>query len=199
MRRTVGGVLATCPPFAQDRPLVEAAVQFAERAHARQRRESDAAPFLLHPLEVAALLAGRGHDDEVVAAGVLHDVVEKTDATPGEVRERFGDRTADLVATVTEDPAIADYLARKAALREQVEGAGPDALAVYAADKLAKSRELRAQAARDQAALDEPGLERRLHHYQESLALLERAAPDSPLAVQLRFELWALEQLPPGR
>src|SRR5439155_22637929 len=101
------------PPFVADRPLTRAAVDFAAQRHDRQRRESDAAPFLLHPLEVAALLVGAGFGDEVVAAGVLHDILEKTEATSEELREHFGERTAALVEAVSEDAAIDDYEPRK--------------------------------------------------------------------------------------
>ena len=87
--------------------------------HADQRRALDRAPFILHPLEVASLLNGRGFDDEVIAAGVLHDVVENTTATVEDVVARFGERVAAIVAAVSEDPSIGDYVARKAALREQ--------------------------------------------------------------------------------
>jgi (p)ppGpp synthase/HD superfamily hydrolase len=194
-----GGSMATeLPPFAHDRPLVGAAVEFASRCHLCQRRESDAAPFLLHPLEVAALLVGRAYPDDVVAAGVLHDVVEKTDATVEGIRARFGDRVAVLVAAVTEDGTVADYAARKAELRARVAQADDEALAIYAADKLAKTRELRALAAREHVSLAEPSLARRLAHYEQSLELLERATPGAPLVNQMRFELWALRQLPPG-
>jgi (p)ppGpp synthase/HD superfamily hydrolase len=182
------------PPFLADLPLTCSAYEFAERHHGEQRRESDLAPFVLHPLEVAVLLQNRGFDDEVVAAGLLHDVVEDTGATIDAVRERFGERIAGLVEALSDDGSIADYAARKAALREQVAGAGGDAQAIYAADKVAKARELRAQAARDGARFDEA----KLHHYEESLAMLEREAPDLPLVRQLRFELWALRALPPG-
>ena len=185
------------PPFARGRPRVERAVAFAAAHHEAQRRASDAAQFLLHPLEVASLLVGRDFDDDVVAAGLLHDVVEKTDATLDDVRADFGERTAGLVAAVTEDESIAEYEPRKEALRRQVEAHGRDALAVYAADKLAKTRELRSQAAREHVSLDDATLQRRLVHYEDSLALLERAAPDLPLLGQLRFELWALRRLPP--
>src|SRR3954452_17693038 len=136
------------PPFARGRPRIQQAVAFAAARHEAQRRASDAAQFLLHPLEVASLLVGRDFDEDVVAAGILHDVVEKTDATLDDVRAHFGDRTADLVAAVTEDDSIGEYVPRKAALRSKVESSGADALAVYAADKLAKTRELRSQAAR---------------------------------------------------
>ncbi|MGH2763412.1 MAG: hypothetical protein ACRDL4_06640 [Thermoleophilaceae bacterium] len=70
---------------------------------------------------------------------------------------------------------------------------------VYAADKVTKARELRAQAARAEAALDEPDLRRRLEHYEHSLAMLREVAADLPLVHQLAFELWALRALPPPR
>src|SRR5512132_3772429 len=117
---------ATLPPFAEERPVPRAAYEWAAQLHATQRRDVDRAPFILHPLEVGALLSSRGFDDEVVAAGLLHDVVEDTDTDLDEVRRRFGDRIAAAVAAVTEDPAIDDYRARKAALRDQVAAAGAD-------------------------------------------------------------------------
>ncbi len=192
----LGGV-ARQPPYAAGRPLVAAAVDWAWDMHASQRRELDHAPFIVHPLEVAALLSGRGFDDEVVAAGVLHDVVEKTPATVEDVRARCGERTAAIVAAVTEDESVTDYAARKAALREQLAAAGPDAHAVYAADKIAKARELRAQAARDPHALEDPVLQERLEHYEGSLATLRGAAGPLPIVDQLAFELWALRTLGP--
>ena len=144
------------------------------------------------------LLRGRGYDDEVVAAAVLHDVVEKTTATVDDLAERFGSRVASLVAAVSDPPGIDDYGARKAALRDQVAHARPEALAIYAADKLAKARELRALATSLQVALTDPALQNRLKHYQKSLEMLDRALPGMPRVNQLRFELWAMDQLPPG-
>jgi (p)ppGpp synthase/HD superfamily hydrolase len=186
------------PPFVDGRPVVGAALEWAARLHSSQRRDVDRAPFILHPLEVAALLSSRGFDEEVVGAGLLHDVVESTEAGVEEVRRRFGDRIAGIVAALTEDPAIADYDARKAALREQVAAAGRDAQAVFAADKVAKARELRAQAARAESSLDDPHLQRRLEHYEACLAMLRDAGGDLPMLDQLAFELWALRTLPPA-
>jgi (p)ppGpp synthase/HD superfamily hydrolase len=186
------------PPFAHDLPVTRAAIDYARACHAAQKREVDAAPFILHPLEVAMLLHGRGYDDEVVAAGALHDVVEKTPATVDDLAARFGSRVASLVAAVSDPPGLDDYRARKVALRDQVAHASPEAQAIYAADKLAKARELRALATRLHASLSDPRLQERLEHYQSSLETLERALPGSPLVNQLRFELWAIRQLPPG-
>jgi hypothetical protein len=186
------------PPFVADLPLARAALHWAETLHSGQRRAVDEAPFVLHPAEVAALLSVRGYDDEVVAAGLLHDAVEDTDTSIADVRERFGPRVARIVAAVSEDPAIEGYGERKAALRAQVAGADSDAHAVFAADKLVKTRELRAQAARTGAPLDEPDLLRRREHYEASLRMLEQVAPQSSLVQQLAFELWALRSLPPA-
>src|SRR4051812_2923725 len=186
------------PPFIEGRPLVADAVEWAADRHEGERRELDGAPFLLHPLEVAALLSGRGLDDEVIAAAVLHDVVEQTDATVAGIRERFGERVARAVAAVSEDDGIAGYGERKAALRAQVAAADADAHAVYVADKIAKTRELRAQAAKHPALLEDESLRRRLEHYEESLVTLREVAPELPLVDQLEFELWALRKLPPA-
>jgi hypothetical protein len=185
------------PPFVTGRPTVRAALEWAESLHRGQRRDLDSAPFILHPAEVAAALTVRGYDDDVVAAGLLHDTIEDTDADVDDVRERFGDRVARVVAAVTEDPAIPDYHDRKAALRAQVAAAGADAHAVFAADKRVKARELRAHAAREPGALGAPALRRRLEHYEQCLAMLRTVAPDMPMVHQLAFELWALRTLPP--
>ena len=119
-------------------------------------------------------------------------------ATLADVRERCGERVAAIVAAVTEDPAIADYAARKTALRAQLAAAGPDAHAVYTADKIAKVRELRAQTAGDRTWRDDPALGRRLEHYERSLELLREVAGELRMVDQLDFELWALRALPPG-
>ena len=174
-----------------------AAVQWAARKHARQRRDADQAPFILHPLEVASLLSSRGYDEDVIVAGVLHDTLEKTSATAAELRKHFGARVAAIVLAVSEDDTITDFAERKAALREQVRRAGPEALAVYAADKLAKARELRGQAALAHVRLDDPMFARRLEHYEQSLQMLREADRESPFVAQLAFELWALRALPP--
>jgi (p)ppGpp synthase/HD superfamily hydrolase len=185
------------PPFAEGRPLVRAAVDWAVQMHGDQRRELDHAPFVLHPLEVASLLNGRGFDDEVVAAGALHDIVEKTAARVEDVADRFGARVASIVAAVSEDESIADYELRKAALRERACAAGVEARAIYAADKISKARELRARAAHDPTLLQEPRTRLLLAHYDASLKAL-RASPDAhPMVDQLEFELWALRALPP--
>jgi HD domain len=172
-------------------PKTLAAFAYAERLHAGQRRPADGAPFLVHPLEVACLLYHAGAPDHVIAAGVLHDTIERTDATAADLRTRFGLPTATLVLAVTEDERLIGYAQRKAALREQVTRAGQGALMVFAADKISKVRELSLETAqtRPQAAGVPRSRDRRLAHYRRCLRLLEEHLPDSPLVAELRTEL----------
>jgi (p)ppGpp synthase/HD superfamily hydrolase len=161
--------------------------------HSGQRRADDT-PFVLHPLEVASLLYHGGAPDHLIAAGVLHDLLEKSDASAGDLLERFGSRITDLVLAVSDDDRIGGYAKRKAALRQQVAGAGDEALALFAADKLSKLRELRRETRHDTDALRTRSTvramrARRLRHYQRSLALLEERLPESPLVRDLRQEL----------
>jgi (p)ppGpp synthase/HD superfamily hydrolase len=188
------------PSFVEGLDLTRRAVDFAMKSHKGQRRESDDADFVLHPLEVASLLYNDGWPDVVIAAAALHDVVESTDADIGAVREQLGDHVADLVQAVTEDEGIDDFEKRKAALRSQVSHSAPEAVAIYAADKVAKARELRARMAfgraSDPAEADE--LKAKLDHYEKSLKMLEQVMPELPLVRQLRFELEALHVMPPA-
>jgi (p)ppGpp synthase/HD superfamily hydrolase len=160
---------------------------------------SDEAPFILHPLEVASLLHNTGHSETTVTAGILHDTIENTDTRSRDIAVRFGPDVAALVAALTEDPAIDSFEERKAALRGQIAAFGSDAIAVDAADKVAKVRELRAQIGREPALLhgDDTQARPRLEHYVASLTMLEEAEPEHPLVRQLRFELEALRALPP--
>jgi (p)ppGpp synthase/HD superfamily hydrolase len=183
------------PSFVEDLPITREALEFAAARHAGQVREADRAPFILHPLEVAQLLRGRDYPDEVIAAGVLHDVIEDADVRSGELRERFGDAVAEMVVSVSEPPGGGTYVERKARLRDAVAAASADAAAVFAADKVAKAREFRlGQVSGASSGVDADKLE----HYWACLALLERCLGHQPLVRQLRFELEALAMLPPG-
>lgn len=187
------------PTFVLDRPLTRAALAFAVRAHDGETREADGAPFILHPLEVASLLSSCGCRDEVTAAAILHDTLEDTDATADQIEARFGGGVARLVCSLTEDGAIHDERERKSALRDQVKDAERDAAMIYAADKLSRVRELRIRLHAEPAFAGDLGGQRKLDHYWRSLAVLERTLDRHPLILQLRFELEAIRDLPPGR
>ena len=185
---------ATDLSFARDLPLTRDAIGFARERHRGQRRAADNAPFLLHPLEVSSLLERSHYPDHVLAAAVLHDVLEDTDAERSELEARFGRDVAGLVALVSDDPSIPDEEERKDEVRERVRRAGGYAPVVYAADKVSKVRELRLLSAE---GLDRATAAVKLRRYRRSLEMLEQAIPSSRLVELLRFEIEALEALPP--
>jgi hypothetical protein len=180
--------------FVRKLPMTQAAIEYAGSRHGEQRRAADGAPFIVHLLEVASLLERSGYPDRVVAAAVLHDVLEDTETDPLDLRSRFGSEVCELVAVVSDDPAITDEDERKSETRERVRRAGGYAPAVYASDKVSKVRELRILVARGMQP-DEARIRQR--RYRESLTMLEQVLPDSRLVELLRFELEALERLPP--
>lgn len=185
------------PTFIHDRPVTLAALAFATDAHLGDRREGDGAPFILHPIEVAALLSSWGLPDEVTAAGLLHDTVEDTATTDEELRARFGEQVAGLVRALTEDDTIPAFAERKAALRAQVAGAGHDVAMIYVADKLSKVRELRIRLSTDPAFATGAEGQAKLEHYWLSLEMLDAALGEHPVVQQFRFELEAIRTLPP--
>ena len=174
-------------PFGAAFPKARAALSFAEERHTGQRRKCDGGPFVLHPLEVGKLLRDAGERDGIIAAGLLHDVIEKSGAPAAELRRRFGWRITALVLAVSENPALSGYAQRKAALREQVADAGEGALKLFAADKVSKVRELLVSEIAPPA--------RRLAHYRRSVELLEVLLPDYPLTRELAADLVQLERV----
>ena len=132
------------------------------------------------------LLRCDGQPDEVIAAGLLHDALEKTATTAAELQNRFGAQIARLVESVSNDPSIIDQTSRKRELRDRVARADARTGAVFAADKIAKVRELALLPA---SQLDEPKNRAKLAHYRASREMLHRIAPQLALLDQLDAEL----------
>jgi (p)ppGpp synthase/HD superfamily hydrolase len=176
--------------------LVGKALETATRAHAGQlRKGSDGLPYIEHPVAVAEALASNGYGDEVLAAALLHDVVEKSEIPGGAIRERFGDRVGDLVDALTEDETIEDYEERKKEHRERVSRSGPDAIAIFAADKLtnvAMLREAYALIAEGVSDELEVGLDLKVYIWEMDLKMLFDELPDSALTKKLADEMGAL-------
>jgi (p)ppGpp synthase/HD superfamily hydrolase len=139
---------------------------------------------LEHPLEVARLVRSAGSRDEVVAAAVLHDLIEDTDVSIGEIAAEFGSAVAAMVSTMTEDESISGYTARKQEHRERACAAGPEASLIFVADKLSNARRMgRAQKSPDA---------RKIGHYASTLELMRETQPDLALLDVLAGELEAL-------
>ena len=88
-----------------DVSLIRRAYEFSDIAHAGQKRSSGE-PFIEHCHEVALILAELHMDSVTLAAGLLHDVVEDTEYTLDDIKERFGEEVAELVDGVTKIGAV---------------------------------------------------------------------------------------------
>lgn len=89
--------------FPQKRAGLERALEFAIKAHEGQFRKGTNIPYIVHPLEAAYIVDKLTDDMDVVAAAVLHDVVEDAGVTVRELKELFGERVARFVEAVSED------------------------------------------------------------------------------------------------
>ena len=83
-----------------DTSMIEKAYELAKKAHGNQCRKSGE-PYIVHPLWVTIILANLEMDKETIVAGMLHDVVEDTEVTDGEIEKEFGKEVALLVDGVT--------------------------------------------------------------------------------------------------
>lgn len=167
------------PEFARGSPLLEGAFGLAQDAHHGPRRRGDT--DIEHPARVAELLAERGFDETIVAAALLHDVLEDTDTDLEEIEERFGPQVARLVAVMTENERIEPYEKRKAEHRHRVVR-DRSVAAIYAADKLSRTEALLAS---DPASTEQP----RLDHYVRTFRELCDTYPDLPFLDELHREL----------
>jgi guanosine-3',5'-bis(diphosphate) 3'-pyrophosphohydrolase len=176
--------------------LVRDALETARQAHAGQVRSgSVGVPYIDHPLAVAERLAVHGFPDEVLAAALLHDVVEDSEMEVGAVRERFGEPVAGLVEALTDDETIEPYEDRKEEHRRRVAEAGPEALAIFAADKLTNVAMLRdAYALAGEAVSDQlkVTLDIKIQIWEADLDMLFDEAPDLALVDELAEEMVGL-------
>lgn len=178
---------------AERSPLVRSALEQARSDHAGQTRNgSGGMPYIEHPIRVAALLDEHDYADEVLAAALLHDVIEDSDTTLDELREKFGGEVAGLVGAMTDDESIDDYRERKAEHRERLAAAPVESMAIYGADKLTNSSTLRAAYAEEGDAVRDEfkvPLELKLEIWENDLALLREKAPEVPFLDELEAEL----------
>src|SRR5271167_512767 len=101
-----------------DLTLIKKAYEFSLHHHQGQTRASGE-PYLVHPLEVAAVLAEMRLDTTAIAAGLLHDAVEDTSVTVDDIRAEFGEQVAHIVEGVTKISKI-DFSSKEEAQAENL-------------------------------------------------------------------------------
>jgi (p)ppGpp synthase/HD superfamily hydrolase len=111
-------------------PLTQGAVTFASACHGDESRD-DGTPYINHPLAACKILIDLGvNDDHILAATILHDVVENKKTTLEIVKERFGDQVTHLVdiQTKREGESIEEYYSRIQSEIGSIIGKGADRL-----------------------------------------------------------------------
>ena len=128
-----------------DSSLLDKAIIFATKAHKNMERRGKNIPYIVHPLEVVSIIATMTDDQELLAAGALHDVVEDTDVTIEEIEKEFGPRVAELVRSESEVPIPNmkeedSWVMRKEQAFERLKKASRDGKIVALGDKLSNAR-----------------------------------------------------------
>ena len=126
--------------------MVERARVFATAAHAAvgQVRKYTFEPYIVHPAEVAGIVATVPHTNEMLAAAYLHDTVEDTGVSIVDIQKEFGNEVASLVGWLTDvsKPEQGNRAVRKAIDREHTAMAPAAAQTVKLADLIANSRSI---------------------------------------------------------
>ena len=175
--------------------LIDRAIETAFRAHKNQVRKGTDIPYVTHPVAVGIMLARAGCGEEVIAAGILHDSMEDTGMSLGEIREEFGERVASIVEGVSERDKSLPWEVRKAHTIESLKTAPLEVRLVACADKLHNVRTI----ARDYGKLGEQvwqrfnrGKEQQAWYYREIVKALctgSDAVDSAPLFQELKKEV----------
>jgi myo-inositol-1(or 4)-monophosphatase len=132
-----------------DTQLVDRAIRFATQAHEGIVRKGTDLPYIVHPLEAMTIVATITSDQELMAAALLHDVVEDAGVTIDEIRREFGPRVARLVDAETDREVeglshAESWQQRKQATIDRLATSSRDTQMVALGDKLSNMRAMAA-------------------------------------------------------
>jgi len=193
--RKVGATTAI-PTSIGTSELVRDAFELLSDTHEGQVQKVNGRPYVEHSLAVATDVSEAGFEPEMIAAALLHDIVEDSEVTVEQLRQRFGDRVAALVETMTDTAEVKPYERRKALHRERVVQAGPEAAAIFAADKLDNVRALRkayVQVGEPVAERYEQPLDIKLRVWEADVEMVSGYSSAVPYAEALADEVAALQ------
>ncbi|MBN1138926.1 MAG: HD domain-containing protein [Anaerolineae bacterium] len=179
----------------------DAALALAASAHAGQTRKGSMIPYIIHPVHVSVILIRYGFSEDVAIAGLLHDVVEDQDYPLSDIKARFGQAVAEMVAAATERKKEAGqsrrWEDRKQESLDHIRQASTDAVAVKAADVLCNTRAM-ASALRQEGASVwrhfSRGPEQSMWYYRSLADLAHERMAGHPLIAELDEAVQDLEQ-----
>lgn len=166
-------------------------LQFASRAHDKQLRKSPPqTPYISHPFAVGLILSKAGFRDEVVMAGILHDVLEDTNTIQQEIVELFGNEVAQFVLAVTENKELVWPL-RKQAYNDNLARQTAEVAAISAADLIANRQSLLIELKKGEdpwinfSQAPQEYVKNILRLDRERIAVISSLLPDHPLVEEL--------------
>ena len=123
------------------------AFEFAYRYHAGTIRKGSQVPYIVHPMDVAAILMKNNASEEIIIAGLLHDVIEEENVELEEIKRQFGTKVAQLVNFATEPAELRkgdrkkSWKTRKQHTLDLLETATQEEKLLSCADKLSNIRD----------------------------------------------------------
>ena len=116
--------------------MLDEVLEFATAAHGDQKRKYTGEPYITHPIAVAEIVKTVPHTQEMIAAALLHDVVEDTHVTLDQIEDNFGEKVAELVSWLTDisRPEDGNRRFRKSLDRDHSANAPAEAQTIKLAD-----------------------------------------------------------------
>jgi len=129
----------------KDSPIISKAKMLAGKAHEGQFRKYTGMPYIVHPIEVATIVQTVEHTDEMVAAALLHDVVEDTDYTVADIAKEVSPKVAELVDGLTDvsKPEDGNRAVRKAMDKDHLAEQNAEVHTIKLADVISNSQDIK--------------------------------------------------------
>lgn len=121
---------------------IEYAIYYATKAHKGQRRKAEDIDMIFHPFTCGMILQRNGCDEDVVCAGILHDVVEDTNHTFEDIEKEFGKKVRDYVYDASEPDKTLSWEDRKKHTIEHIKNAPLGSKFIVACDKISNLEDL---------------------------------------------------------
>ena len=121
---------------------IEYAIYYATRAHKNQRRKIEDVDMIFHPFTVGMILQRNNCDEDIVTAGILHDVVEDTKYSFDDIEKDFGKQIRDYVYDASDPDKSLEWEDRKQHTIDQIKNAPLGSKLIVACDKISNLEDL---------------------------------------------------------
>ncbi len=183
---------------------IQKAIEFAIKVHQldqNQTRKGKTVPYITHPLAVGIILSRLGADENIVAAGILHDVIEDSlenaKVTKKDIQDEFGETVANIVNNVTEQDKSLPWAVRKQKALEHITDMDHNSLLVKSADVLHNMKELLTDLRKDGvsvlAKFNAPR-EAQLERFKKLENALEASWSKNPLLSEIKSTLLKIQE-----